>query len=314
LHSLLRIQGQILASHGVRPEAGLRTDAIAGDESPLDWRGPNLSRRYRQLPVDSVPDDLDRLILDHARAAVAAPAPHRTWIHWGWPLGLVGSALLAATLVLEGTREPRPLAIARAPVSEAQISEVQIFENVEAPQTSLTESPAGTASREPDALAPSFQPRPAALTIAPRDTQAPARTSIPARASVSTTRVPQAPVAAEVALEPDLAASAPSERPLDTPPTSAARAEPLEHLASTGATAAPAQTEAESPSPFEGLDALRLSTANSTTQPAAEDRLEDIRYMRQTGRKRGADKAWRKFLEDFPSYPVAADDIARPRE
>jgi hypothetical protein len=49
-------------------------------------------------------------------------------------------------------------------------------------------------------------------------------------------------------------------------------------------------------------------------QAAAEERLEDIRYMRQTGRNRGADKAWRNFLKDFPNYPVPADDIARPRD
>jgi hypothetical protein len=106
---------------------------------------------------------------------------------------------------------------------------------------------------------------------------------------------------------------------LDTAPASTAGTEPPQHGGSANieepAAASPAETQSatEPQSGFEGLEALRRTTLLSPAKRAkAEDRLEEIRHLRQTGRKRGADNAWRKFRRDFPEYPVAADDFARP--
>jgi hypothetical protein len=89
---------------------------------------------------------------------------------------------------------------------------------------------------------------------------------------------------------------------------------PPEPVVSTAAVETPPAAEPEAGAAFEGLQALRQSATSVGKLAAAEDRLEDIRYLRQSGRKRAADNAWRRFLQDFPEYPVAADDIARPRD
>jgi hypothetical protein len=285
--------------------------AQASDATPLDWRGSDISHRYRQLPVDSVPTDLDRLILEQARAAVGAPAPpHRTWIRWGLPLGLIGSAVLAATLVFDGARPPR-----QPSTAQTQISPTERPERTDVVESSTARLPTGASSRAPQpTLAPATQPRPVAPAIAPqRGESVPASVQISAPVAVSTPSQPQAAVVATLAPEPAVAAATVSELPLQAAPLSAAAAEPLEQSAGTAAVETSAQTEPASQSPFEELDALQLSTTSPVKDAAAEDRLEDIRYLRQTGRNRRADYEWRKFIEDFPKYPVAADDLARPR-
>ena len=46
---------------------------------------------------------------------------------------------------------------------------------------------------------------------------------------------------------------------------------------------------------------------------ALEARLDRIRELRSSGRRREADRAWRRFRDKYPNYPVAADDLARPQ-
>jgi len=272
------------------------------DESSLDQGGSDVSRRYRQLPLDGVPTDLDRLILDHARAAVGVPAPRRGWIRWGFPLGLVGSALLAATVMLEGAREP-----AANPDVAATV----------APQV------------EPMAASTPTEPGESAAVSEPTRAAAPAATPAPSR-SEDTAFVSNRPSALTVASESAVlessaaqlsepvvehhATTLPSESPLQTAPATADSPMSPDPAMSTAATETPPAAEPEAGSAFDGLEDLRWSTAPPAKQAAAEERLEDIRYLRQSGRKRAADNAWRKFVQDFPGYPVPAEDIARPRD
>jgi hypothetical protein len=70
--------------------------------------------------------------------------------------------------------------------------------------------------------------------------------------------------------------------------------------------------DTEHPSWVADLAELRGGSMAPNKRAAAEHRLEDIRYLRQTGRSRSADIAWRRFVRDFPTFPVAAEDSARP--
>lgn len=205
-----------------RSETGARVDAVAvGDVDRRldDWRGSDISHRYRQLPVDSVPTDLDRLILEQARAAVGAPAPpRRTWIRWGLPLGLIGSAVLAATLVFDGARPPR-----QPSTAQTQISPTERPERADVLESSTARLPAGTSSPAPQpTLAPATQPRPVAPAIAPqRGESVPASVQISAPVAVSAPSQPQAAVVATLAPEPAAAAATVSELPLQAAPFSA---------------------------------------------------------------------------------------------
>jgi hypothetical protein len=271
----------------------------ASNATPSDGRGSDLSRRYRQLPVDNVPADLDRLILEHARAVVNAPdAPHRTWIRWGLPLGLVGSALLAATLVLDGVRPQQPESIP----DTLPPSDVTSPGRAELPMSSAIQSAPAPANPAADPPASARAEPVAAMPVRRLETAVVARTS-PAVAVIST--APSPPRAAEVTPEP----VAP-EPVIDssTRATDAAPEEPLQQAADAASLASTA-----SQSPYEELGMLQLNTPNSEKRAAAESRLEEIRYLRETGRNRRANYEWRKFLEDFPNYPVAAEDSARPR-
>lgn len=340
----------------------------ANDDDSLDWRGSDLRRQYRQLPVDSVPADLDRLVVDHARAAVAGPAAaRRSWIHWVLPFCLVGSALLAATLVLQDTRVAAvPLVAPNESLSTAAVmAEQSALSDAASPPAAaaavanLAVSP--RAARSPTATAPtttalgseivktqlSAPPAPThtshpVSTIGPASTIGPVSTIDPASAIDPASTIdpvsaidpasaidarPQlpaanpyhaqqtAPIVTDVlpAAAISAAAATGNEPGLDTASPNADAGE-SSRAAAAGGTETSAMPDAEPETLFEDLDALRVTTLSPAKLAAAEGKLADIRYLRETGRRRAADIAWRRFMREFPDYPVAAEDNARPHE
>lgn len=58
------------------------------------------------------------------------------------------------------------------------------------------------------------------------------------------------------------------------------------------------------------------------TRPASDEQadrsdpkawLEEIRELRRAGKTADADRAWLRFREEYPDFPVAADDLARQK-
>jgi hypothetical protein len=65
---------------------------------------------------------------------------------------------------------------------------------------------------------------------------------------------------------------------------------------------------------------ISSSAFKSETRPTAdadaeqtdpEKWLEEIRDLRREGKTAEADRAWERFLEEYPNFPVAEDDLAR---
>jgi negative regulator of sigma E activity len=63
--------------------------------------GSPVSQRYRELGADAVPGEVDRLVLQHARAAVAKPKPAHNWRRWSVPVALAASVVLVVTILLD---------------------------------------------------------------------------------------------------------------------------------------------------------------------------------------------------------------------
>ena len=84
-----------------------------GDDKALDEYlagGSAMSRRYRELGADAVPPELDRLVLQRARAEVARPSRAQAWRRWSIPVALAASVVLAVAILLEtGVRQESAL-------------------------------------------------------------------------------------------------------------------------------------------------------------------------------------------------------------
>jgi hypothetical protein len=63
--------------------------------------GSAVSRRYRELGADDVPAELDRLVVQRARAEVARPSRAQRWRRWSVPVALAASVVLVVTILIE---------------------------------------------------------------------------------------------------------------------------------------------------------------------------------------------------------------------
>lgn len=75
------------------------------DDKALDEylrHGSEVSQRYREISTDVVPPELDRRVLEQARAAItSSKSRRRAWARWSAPLALAASAVLALAVVIE---------------------------------------------------------------------------------------------------------------------------------------------------------------------------------------------------------------------
>ncbi len=82
--------------------------------------GSDISQRYRELGRDDVPPQLDRRVLEAARAAVANDSVKRSrsWLRWSAPLALAASVVLVVTVVIESGVQNDPMLATQAPAAE----------------------------------------------------------------------------------------------------------------------------------------------------------------------------------------------------
>ncbi len=173
--------------------------------------GSDISQRYRELGREDVPPQLDRRVLDEARAAVAGGGTKRSrsWMRWSAPVALAASVVLVVSVVIEsGVQDDasfanKPAAAERrldtsepvsagAPVSE----ESKVAEPAQSPLFA-PEPPASIASQAAPAIAYAPPPPPslAKAEAAQKRAHAVATEEVRVEANVLRDRQQEAPLA-----------------------------------------------------------------------------------------------------------------------
>jgi hypothetical protein len=301
-------------------------------------KGSEVSQRYRELGSDDVSPELDRRVLEAARAAVAneSPSRSRSWLRWSAPLAVAASVVLVVTVVLEGgLQDKKTVALQQAP------AEVRQEPRVEAAAVTIDDKAyadnerklADELRKQQDAVSGydvsaqnALQPArelapPAAPVVAP----APAAASVPkAEAERSKSAAPLQELVVQGARR-DESQMATSPVTVVTQEDVAAAAQPAEadssadvqevQVAGTrnrhaiGRTAGARGTVS--------TDSMRRETRPASDEPANRSDpqawLEEIRELRREHKTQDADREWLRFREAFPDFPVADDDIARKK-
>jgi len=86
----------------------------------------DISRTFRELGGEDVPPELDRRVLNEARAAVASGggARSRSWLRWSAPLALAASVVLVVTVVIEsGVQNDASFATEQVAADKARVEQ-----------------------------------------------------------------------------------------------------------------------------------------------------------------------------------------------
>lgn len=293
--------------------------------------GSVVSQRYRELGADEVPDEVNRHVLDQARAAVGKrPAKSPTWMRWSAPLALAASAVLVLSIVIDSGMEPE---VVLAPQSPPPAPDGVMNDKTEGASGTIADLPNEAEQPAPPAAAP---PSEAPATIAQRKSARRMHEKKKESAASEEELRERAPAA--YALNTEVAAASPP------PPTAAieARAEPqpvspspevqqsnsvarlkqatdsLEEVAivgrhrrdAAGARAGPRGTvPARSADVSADADDAEIDSPRTYSDP--ERWLQDIRQLRKDGKTAEADREWQRFRAAFPNHPVADTDLAK---
>lgn len=302
-------------------------------------RGSDVSARYRELGSDDVPPELDRRVLAAARDAVANEGARRSrsWLRWSAPVALAASLVLVVTVVLEGgLQEQKTVALPQAPAEVRQEPSVEpaiaasddkahadderkLADELRKQQgvdssynVPLQNSPQPAREFAPPP-APLVAPAPAASTVAKAEAER-MKSAAPVQEVVVTgqsrrdeERFATSPVTAvtreEVGAAGQTSPEADSSQDVQEVSVTGMRRR------ATGRTAGPRNT-------------ISTNASRGETRPASDEQadrsdpqawLEEIRELRRAGKTADADREWLRFREEFPDFPVAADDLARKK-
>jgi hypothetical protein len=271
--------------------------------------GSDISQRYRELGREDVPPELDRRVLDEARAAVANVKGGRSWLRWSAPVALAASLVLVVTVVIESGVQ-----------NDASFATKVMQEKAAEPQF-VPEAPAPVVLQVPP-------PAAAPEEILARSVQADKRTKMEAERSDNAARE-------EVSAE----AKGMRDQALVTSPAAvdgAPSVQPAASRAEVDSTVAKVPADSEELSEVSSTSNSRARRAGRTagprstipsalsteTRPAADEDavesdpakwLEQIRDLRRASKVDEADRAWLRFREAYPDFPVASDDLARKK-
>jgi len=308
----------------------------------------DISRTFRELGGEDVPPELDRRVLNEARAAVASGggARSRSWLRWSAPLALAASVVLVVTVVIEsGVQNDASFATEQVAADKARVeqqaAEYKLREQVaQEPQQErqrefASEPPAVMAPQAPAAPVPAAAPPPAPAksemahlnAVAP-----PEEVAVDAKArrdqSQMTTPVTvvnsepiDLPAPQSAAEQPAFAgAVAPVAARKEAAPATpeADSADDVSSVAVTsararraGRTAGPRATTSGSPLAAESRPVADEDVTRADLRSDPQKWLEEIRELRRAGKVEDADRAWEQFHKAFPNFPVADDDLAR---
>lgn len=301
-------------------------------------RDSEVSERYRELGSDDVPPELDRRVLAAARDAVAneGASRSRSWLRWSAPVALAASFVLVVTVVLEGGLQqpqiaqeqdraeaaPRPSAEPAGAASADKANatdERKLVDELRKQQDAVSSYNVAPVQNAPPP-AREFAPSPPAALAPP----APSASSV---AKTEAERMKPAAPAQEVVVTGDRLRSSGQEA-----------AAPVTTIKQDDLAAAASAPEADSSTQLEEVvmtGARRRATGRTagprntvSTQSFRNDRpasdeqadrsdpkawLEEIRQLRRDGKTADADREWLRFLEAYPNFPVANDDLARKK-
>ena len=310
----------------------------------------DISQRYRELGREDVPPELDRRVLDEARAAVAGGGAtrSRSWMRWSAPVALAASVVLVVTVVIEsGVQDDvsfanKPAAAERKlDTSEPDSAGALVSEEsrLEEPAQSPPFAPEPPASIEPQAApaeAPAPPPAPPSLAKAEAQEKraynaAPEEVRVDAKALHD-----QSAATAPVAVVSPTFAAQDSQIAAQQPTVPLPRTEPISSRESVAANEAEADSADLSEVAVTGTRArrapgrtagprgtisgsalsseMRQQAATAAAQaehPDPDKWLEEIRDLRRKGKGADADREWQSFREAYPDFQVADDDIAR---
>jgi cytoskeletal protein RodZ len=282
--------------------------------------GSDISQHYRELGRDDVPPELDRRVLDEARAAVANGGARRgsSWLRWSAPVALAASVVLVVTVVIENGVPKDTAYVVQQPASE----ETKLYDEQPAQdQPTRDEYFAAEAPAPQPAAAPAAPPPPAPARERSLAKKAEAednrlsglvpeevRVEAKARRDQLEQPTPVTTVSSVDAAEPQVAAQnvAPPEADADLSSVSVSGTRARR---ATGRTAGPRNTI--SGASVSGEMRQSADAAAQAQQSEPEKWLEDIRELRRKGKIADADREWLRFTEAYPDFEVADDDIAR---
>jgi hypothetical protein len=291
--------------------------------------GSDISQRYRELGGDDVPPELDRRVLNEARAAVAGggAARSRSWLRWSAPVALAASVVLVVAVVIESPVQDAAIAIRPASEEGRALEHAEDFklreETAQARQEPevqmhVPEQPSAVAP----AAAPSAPPPPSVANLSKaerkRASNAPVE-EVQVTAQAREQSLADAPIPISVVTEESTVARN-VDRPASVAADSSAKADgstEIQEAIVTGARQRRAAGRTAGPRNTISGSAFRTETrptADADAEQAEPEKwLEEIRDLRREGKTAEADRAWERFLEEYPNFPVAEDDLARKK-
>jgi len=307
---------------------------------PIDIKGldeylkgsSDVSQRYRELGHQDVPPELDRRVLAEARAAVANEGAQRSrsWLRWSAPVALAASVVLVVTVVIESgvqkdTAYAPPPATAESKLYQEQPAQAPQFVpeapavteqvTVPAPQPAAVPAPPARSLAKAEVNASANAQEPRASAIAPEESRAEAKAS----AALHDSAESQLAAGSAVAPVPPLQSVQPisAREALERGEAEAEADSDLSEVTATGGrtrratgrTAGPRNTISGA-----ALSGETRQTADDAAQAEHADPdkwLEEIRDLRRKGKIADADREWQLFVEAYPDFHVADDDIAR---
>ena len=285
------------------------------DEQSFDeylQRGSPVSQQYRALDEGDVPNELDARILARASDAVRSPREKaRAWRRWSVPVGLAASTVLVVSVVLEGVQHEPVMTRAPAPSH----AESEIRESVTPPAEVTSARPQQPASVAEERVP---APPPPDRTVA-RERPAP-RAQTPPQPSFDVANEERAIESSKSEQSEVSAARSPSGLRYEASDQALhASAQRQVRPGAESAANADSDRRARVAAPPRGLS--NASAAYEAPAPEskrvemdAEQWLDRIRVLRETGEIDEADREWRAFRKAYPQHSVDEDDSARPLE
>jgi len=302
-------------------------------------RGSEFSKRYRDVPADDVPPELDSLVLANAALELTRkPAPTATrWKRWSAPLAVAATIVFGVSVVMqtEIARDGRPVAEPAfsesqlAPPNEAITPAIQVEARIaEAPRQAEPEALAG---QRMEVTAKADQPARTKETTNLRDTEMSRESGrITADETVMPTTAAAVDELKKETVAPVVASPPPAPQFANRAPASAPAAAPTLATSSAVMERGAKAKSTEAVSMEEAIDtARRRTTAPASSEPryvsdkqlSKAEREADpikwlafIRQLRATGKGSEADEEWQRFVKTYPTYEVRQDDSARGKK